>query len=398
MYFINTKLFCHFHSRLFAVTGQHDAFFDTNLFHSTYGFFCTVFYCIRNHQSSGKFSVTCHIDNGSTALARGVSDTFLFHQFFISDQHCFVVNRDGNTMSGDLICIFCTLHIRSFAVSFPDRICDRMRRVTFSQSRNLQKFCLCHALRLDLCNLKFAFCKCSGLIKYDRCHLSNGFQIVASFYQHTNFGCCSDSAEESHRNRDDQCTWAGDNQKNTCSLDPFCKSAPKNQWRNQCQNHSSDRDNRSIIFCKFCDKVLYFCFLAACILYQLQDLRNRRIIKFFRNFYFQCTASVHTSADDLITGLCTSRNRLAGQCCGINKRFSFDHHAVQRDTLARFDYDDIANLHVIRIDLCQHAVLLNVGIFRTDIHHRGDGLSGFADRIALEQFTDLIEQHNGYCF
>ena len=72
--------------------------------------------------------------------------------------------------------------------------------------------------------------------------------------------------------------------------------------------------------------------------------------------------------------------------------------AVQRNTLARFYHDHAADFHIIRIDLRQFSVHLDIGILRADIHHRRDRLSGLADRIALEQLTNLVKQHNGNRF
>ena len=58
--------------------------------------------------------------------------------------------------------------------------------------------------------------------------------------------------------------------------------------------------------------------------------------------------------------------------------------------------DDCANLNFIRINLLEFSVYLDICIIRADIHQFADVPAALSDSIALEQFADLIKQHNSY--
>ena len=63
--------------------------------------------------------------------------------------------------------------------------------------------------------------------------------------------------------------------------------------------------------------------------------------------------------------------------------------------LARLDNNDAADGDIVRVDLDELAVALDVGVVGGDVHHAGDRLAALAHRIALEQFSYLVEQHDG---
>ena len=90
-----------------------------------------------------------------------------------------------------------------------------------------------------------------------------------------------------------------------------------------------------------------------------------------------------------------ARNALSRQGSGIQRADAFDDHAVDGHLLTRLDDDDGADLHLVRVDLYEFAVLLNIRVVRTDVHERADVFPAFVDGKALEQLADLIEKHNG---
>ena len=75
MYLINTKCLCHCLCGLSAVSGQHDCMSDTYLFHVADRLFCSVFNGVGDDNRSFKYSIVCHINNGSHALARCIKNT-----------------------------------------------------------------------------------------------------------------------------------------------------------------------------------------------------------------------------------------------------------------------------------------------------------------------------------
>ena len=89
-----------------------------------------------------------------------------------------------------------------------------------------------------------------------------------------------------------------------------------------------------------------------------------------------------------------ARDALAGESGGVELACAICHDAVKRHALARLDHDDAADGDVVRIDLDELAVALDVGVVGGDVHHAGDRLAALAHRIALEEFSYLVEQHD----
>ena len=104
---------------------------------------------------------------------------------------------------------------------------------------------------------------------------------------------------------------------------------------------------------------------------------------------------VYAAADNIVAGLHIPWQGFTRQSRRIQGGGPFQNHAVQRDLLSRFDDNRIADSHLVRVYLNQIAAALNIGVIRAYIHQGGDGLPGFAHRVALKQLADLVEQHYG---
>ena len=276
-----------------------------------------------------------------------------------------------------------------------------MCRVSFAVCSDFQQLTLSKTgtgLRQNFRNFKFTFGQCTCFIKDNCGNLGNSLEEVASFYQNTDPGSSTDSAEEAKRNGDDKCTGAGDNQENAGSLYPCRKSAAQKKRRQKGKNCSTDRDHRGIVSGKARDEVFKSCFLTAGVLHQFQNLGNSGILIGLCHTYLERTVSVDTAADDIVTGSGLTRNGFSGERCSINKGFTFSDHTVQRNLFTGTDDDDAAYSDFIRIYLLDLSVFFKICIFRSDTHHFCNGLAGFADGVALEEFTDLVKEHNGKCF
>ena len=114
--------------------------------------------------------------------------------------------------------------------------------------------------------------------------------------------------------------------------------------------------------------------------------------------YLEQTAHIDATADDFVALFDLARQALAGQRTGVQVGAAFQHNAVQRNLFSRLYDDGAANFHLIRVDLFQLTVHLDVGIIGTNVHQLADIAAAFAHRIALEQLADLIKQHNCDCF
>ena len=82
----------------------------------------------------------------------------------------------------------------------------------FCQRRQLQLFLCRHAHRVLFRHMELSLGQRTSLIHDYRLRMRERLQIVAALYQDAVFGRTADTAEKAQRHRDDQRTWAGDNE------------------------------------------------------------------------------------------------------------------------------------------------------------------------------------------
>mgnify|MGYP000320881842 CR=1 FL=1 len=90
-----------------------------------------------------------------------------------------------------------------------------------SQFQNHTLLFLISVNTVDLSYLKLALSQRTSLIKYHRMQLCHRLQVVTSLHQNALLRSRTDTREETHRNRNNQRTRAGDNQESTCPAYPF---------------------------------------------------------------------------------------------------------------------------------------------------------------------------------
>ena len=93
-----------------------------------------------------------------------------------------------------------------------------------------------------------------------------------------------------------------------------------------------------------------------------------------------------------------SREAFAGESSGVQTGRALFHHTVDGHFFPGLYHNDCADLHFIRVHLLQLAVLFQVGGVRANVHQFADVPAAFAHSVALEPFSNLIEQHdcNGF--
>ena len=145
------------------------------------------------------------------------------------------------------------------------------------------------------------------------------------------------------------------------------------------------------------DKILDSGLLLCCGLHHLQYPGNRGVFISFCSPYLQRPLTVHTSGDHHVSARSSARNRLTGQCGGIDQRFTFHNLAVKRDPLSGADHNDLTGFDLIRVHFLDLTVPLHKSCLGSDTHQIRDRVTALACRVILEQFTDLIEKHDRDC-
>ena len=119
-------------------------------------------------------------------------------------------------------------------------------------------------------------------------------------------------------------------------------------------------------------------FFSLAVLDQLEDAAHRGGAEGLGGTNAKDAGHVDAPGDDLAAHLDVARDGLTGERRGIELRGAVDHDPIDRHAFTRFDHDDVADLHFIRVDFHELPVALDVGVIRSDVHHGGDGLAAFA--------------------
>ena len=251
---------------------------------------------------------------------------------------------------------------------------------------------------MDRGHLERAARQCPGLIKNNSFRLSKRLQIVAAFHKNAAFGRAADTAKKAERYRNNQCARAGNDQKRKRARHPDTEHPHTKQRREHSQQHGADHDGRRVVTREFGNKVFRLCFFRTGIFYKIQNLGDGGFSKFLCNTYTQQAALIHTAADDVTACAHIPRQRFACERRCINSGISVQNYTVQWDAFSCFDNDGVTHRHVVRVNLFQFAVTFNIGVIGPDVHQSCNGLTRTPHRIALEQLTHLIKQHDLYRF
>ena len=146
------------------------------------------------------------------------------------------------------------------------------------------------------------------------------------------------------------------------------------------------------------DEALGARLLLRGVLHQIEDARDGGVGVGLGHAHGERAGEVDAARYDLFAGLGVARRRFAGEGGGVHLGVAADHHAIERDALARLHDDLLAGLDVGGVDLHQLAALHDVGELGGDVHHGGDGLARLAHGVALEHLSYLVEQHHGSAF
>ena len=115
---------------------------------------------------SSIFSIDCHVNDCSNAMAIIIIHTYLFHKFAVSSSHLMAVYFGNNSMSADFLYIRNSTTVYLFPIGFLQTLTDWVRRRTFCQSSIFQKFLFFHLIVMNSTYFKYSLCQSSCFIKH----------------------------------------------------------------------------------------------------------------------------------------------------------------------------------------------------------------------------------------
>ena len=401
MYLVHAQLRRHRVRHLFGVAGEHDGLFHAGLMQRLDGLLRVGLHHVGDNDVSGVLPVHRHVDDGTHAVTVVIRDAQLLHKLAVARRHRMTVHHRRDAVAAELLNVRHTAAVDGLAVGALEALADGMGGGALRQRRILQQLLLVHVAVVHRRDLEHAPGQGAGLVEHHGLYLRQCFQIVGALDEDTLVAGAADTGEEAQGDADHQCAGAAGHKKCQRTVDPLLPltvhTAHQPDHRRQHRQHQRTvTHHRRVDAGELGDKVLAAGLAGAGVLHQLQDLGYRGLAKGLGGPDLQHAGHVDAAADNLVALPGVPGQALAGQGAGVQGGAALGDDAVDGHLLARLYHDDGADGHLVRVHLYQLAVLLNVGVVRTDVHQRADVLPALAHRVALEQLADLIEQHHGH--
>ena len=355
---------------------------------------------VGNDDMTGIAAVYRHVNDGADVMTGNEVDAEPLHQLVIACGNFYTVHLGNHTVAADFLNVGYPAAVDRLAVGTLQAAADGVRGRTLCKGGQFEQFFVLELVVMDAADLKYALRERAGLVKHNGFDLRQRFQIIGTLDEHTSVACAADTGKEAQRNTDDQRTGAADDQEGERTVQPVApigRQVKQEHAHQRGQNEQGKRtvtDGGGVDAGKAGDERLGTRLARAGVLDQIENLGHGRLTELAGRANLEHTAEVDAAADDLVPGCSLAGQALAGQGAGVQRGRTLDDHAVDWDFLTRLHDDDRADLNLVRVDLLERTVLLDVGVIRADIHELTDVAAALADRVALEPLTDLIEQHN----
>ena len=397
---VHTQLRRHFIGHPLGVAGQHDGLFHAGALQGGDGRLGVGLYHVGDNDVSGVLAVHGHVDDGAYAVALVEGDAQPGHQLAVAGGHLMAVHYGLDAVAADLLDIRDPVTVDGSAIRLLQALADGVGGGALGQGGVFQQLVLVHLVVVDGGDLEHALGQGAGLVKDHTFGVGQLLQIVGALDEDALAAGAADAGEEAEGDADDQGAGTADHQEGQGTVDPVRPLGlhPQHQTaqgEQDAQHRCRGAHRRGIHPGEPGDKGLGAGFAGASVLHQIQDLGHGGFPELLGGADLQHAAHVDAAADDLVTLLHVTGQALAGEGAGVQAGAAADHHAVQRHLLAGLHHDDAAHGNFVGVHLLQLAVPLDVGVIGADVHQGADVPAALAHGVALEQLTDLVEQHDG---
>ena len=390
----DADLSCDLRCDLFIVAGKHDDVSDTGFPHGGNRGLRVFLQHVIDDDVSEVLGTAGYMNDRSGEVAFVEVRVHVLHELAVSDEIFFVIDHRADAAAGDLLDVTETRGIDVRAVCFYDGLRDRVVRAALRKRGDIDQLIGIDLVRVDVFHGKCTFREGSCFVEHDGVDLRQGLQVVAALDEDAAARAGADPAEERERDGYDKCAWAGDYEEDQASVDTAGHAEVREDRADHSDQDREGHDDGGIDTGEFGDKLLGARFLIGAVFDQLEDARHGAVFVRGRGRDLDGGTQVDRARIDGASGSGLDRQALARQCRGIQRCGTYGDHAVDRDFLAGLDEDGLADQNLRRIDFFLGAVTKYDSGVRADVHHRGDRLPALSDGDGLEQFTDLVEEHN----
>ena len=339
-----------------------------------------------------------NMDDRSRLMALMPSGARLLHERTVADIEGTAADDCAEPMTGDFRDGRDAGGIDMPLVRRNDGFTDRMRRVAFCGGRNVEQLRLRDAGRMNGGDGKAALCERPCLIEHNGIDARERFKVVCTFDQDAFTRRAADAAEEGERNGHDQRAGTGNHEKDQRAPHPLDPNAVEEQRRDESEKNCADDNARRVPTRKAGDESLNVRFFLGSVFHELQNFLYRALGKDAFDPDTDHTGKIDRTADDLVACAFVNGQTLARQCRGVDRGFAIGDLTVQRNAFSGAHDDRFPERDLGGIDGRFDAVPDNNRVIRANVHELRDGLAALSDGDALEEFSDLIEDHDAGSF
>ena len=399
MELIETELLGHGCRHFLAVAREHNGMFDAGGVQVADRLLGIGLNGVGNHDVAGVRAVDQHVQNRADDLAIGSVDTGRGKHLGVADDDVLAVDGCRYAMTRVVGGVAHALGVDLALVGGTYGLSDGVVGERLGKGRDLEERLLGIAgLGVHRDDREGAVGERAGLVEDDGVNVGKRLEVVGALDEHAQLGRAADAAKEAERHTDYQRARAADDEEGQAAQDPVGPSTG-DQTAAEREHRCGAGDGGRVDACEARDEVLGARLLFAGVFHELQDAADGGLAKRFGGAHADKARHVDAAADDIVSGLGRTGDRLAGEGGGVELRLALDDDTVDGHALAGLDHDDSADGDVIGKDLLERAVgLLDVGVVGRDVHHGTDRFAALAHGVGLEQLADLVEQHDGGAF
>ena len=339
------------------------------------------------------------MQDGPRKLALVPGDVVCHHELLVADGDDVLVDLGANAMPAFLLDVFDARAVDLARVGGLHRQRDGMVGVRLGICcEGKDEIGVDARLRMDGDDVEGAVSERARLVEDDGLSLGEGLEVVRPLHKNATLRGAADAAEKRQRHGDDERAGAAHDKECEPAQDPVRPSARAEKRRDDGEDQRYDDDDRRVVAGEARDEVLGARLLLRGVFDKLEDAADCRFAEGFCRADGEHAGQVHTAGEYLGALFDDARDGFAGECRGVELGRAFHNNAIDGNALARLHDDLVADFHLVRVDLNKFAILHNVRVVGRDVHHVGDGLAAFADGVALEELSHLVEQHNRGAF
>ena len=142
------------------------------------------------------FAVDGDVDDGSLLLARMPLSSDLIHHALVPDAYGFAVHDGLHPEAGEFLSVFDRAVVGLAGIGQPQRVCDRMLRISLDVGSHVEEFGLRDLLRVHRNDFELPLSECARLIHHDDTRIGEGLQEVGTLYEDALSAGASDAGKK----------------------------------------------------------------------------------------------------------------------------------------------------------------------------------------------------------